>query len=238
MDREVGQYLSVNLYGGLVQSVHQPAVGQVELPGCRIDANDPKGAKLAFALAAVTVCVLAGLDNSLLGHAKRTPACPVVPLGLVEYLLVSGMRDNRPLGSWHRYSPVSWSVPLRVGQHLPYGLGILSCNGGLCTQMPFSFCALLGQDVPGMRLDTLETATCSPFEALCRATISFQFWHLLVPVLLLAQGPEYHHQLSAFQSWSLLDLTMLVQIFFYAIQQGSTKFLMHHFSPPEAYGHF
>ena len=71
------------------------------LAGGGIDAHDPQRAKLALALAAVTVGVLARADHRLLGDFERAAAGAVVAFGLLEYLLAPRPGSDAAFGSWH-----------------------------------------------------------------------------------------------------------------------------------------
>jgi hypothetical protein len=49
--------------------------------GCRIDTHDPQASELTLALTAVTVGVLARLNNRLLGDLKGAATSAVIPFG-------------------------------------------------------------------------------------------------------------------------------------------------------------
>src|SRR5690625_7888850 len=78
---QVGKHLAVNADLGALEAVDKAAVRQTVFAGSRVDALNPQAAEVALALAAVTGAVLAGLDDSLLGYAKRLAAGTIIPLG-------------------------------------------------------------------------------------------------------------------------------------------------------------
>jgi len=63
----VRQHFAINLDLGFVQAVYQAAVGQTVQTSRRVDTRDPQRTKLALALATITVGVLTGFDDRLLG---------------------------------------------------------------------------------------------------------------------------------------------------------------------------
>ena len=84
--REIGEHLAVDLDARLVQAGDEPAIGQAEGAGRRIDPLDPQGAEIALALAAVAIGILAGLLDRLHGGAKHVLAPAIIALGLLDDL--------------------------------------------------------------------------------------------------------------------------------------------------------
>ena len=70
MNRDIGEDLAVDLDIGLLQASDEAAVGHAIDAGRSVDTRDPQGTELTLADTTVTVSVLAGLDDSLLGYAE------------------------------------------------------------------------------------------------------------------------------------------------------------------------
>src|SRR5690606_4014725 len=93
-NRDVCQNLAVKLNVGLLQSVHETAVGHAVLAGTRVDAGNPQATEHPLLVAAVTVGVLARLDDSLLGNTEHLAARVVVALCLLQHLGVTGAGEG------------------------------------------------------------------------------------------------------------------------------------------------
>src|ERR1700724_1473210 len=77
------------------------------MQACRsIDTRNPQRAKLALLRAAVAVCVLAGLDDCLLGGAIDLAAGVVVALRLAKNFLMTAPGRHSTFNSCHDYSPL------------------------------------------------------------------------------------------------------------------------------------
>src|SRR5438477_5419481 len=112
-DGDVGKHFAVDLDRGLPQSVHKSAVGQSALARARIDAHDPKRAKIALAHAPVAVRVLAGLHHRLVRGLDVFAAGVVITLGATQNFLVSRAGGNSTFDSRHR-SPHAYGSILRT----------------------------------------------------------------------------------------------------------------------------
>src|SRR5690625_5869857 len=122
---QVGKHLAVNADHGALEAVDNAAVRQTVFAGSRVDALNPQAAEVALALAAVTVAVLAGLDDSLLGYAKRLAAGTIIALGPAQHLAVAATGGYRTFYSCHDRSP------LKVWQQLTHAFFIgLADQGG------------------------------------------------------------------------------------------------------------
>src|SRR5581483_13127 len=98
---ELRQHLAVDGEADLAETVDQPAVGKTVDARGRIDARDPQCPELALLSAPVAICILAGLDDRLLGGAIDLAAGVVVALRLAENLLVTAPRRHATLDSCH-----------------------------------------------------------------------------------------------------------------------------------------
>src|SRR5690606_25657617 len=90
VDRQLGKHLAVDADLGLVQPVHEHAVGQPVLPRGGVDPGDPERAEHALAVAAIAVGILPRLHHRFLGDAVDVAAAAAVALRLVQHLLVAG----------------------------------------------------------------------------------------------------------------------------------------------------
>ena len=68
----------------------------------RINAGDPQRAELTLALAPITVRILAGLNDCLLGNAIKLTAGTIVTLGLAKDPFVTGFYHHPSFNSCHR----------------------------------------------------------------------------------------------------------------------------------------
>src|SRR6185437_15255782 len=80
--REVRQHLAVDREACLLDTADETAVGQAVRARGRIDARNPERAELALLRSAVPICVLARLDDGLLGRAIDLAPGVVVALRL------------------------------------------------------------------------------------------------------------------------------------------------------------
>ena len=100
-DGQIGQHLAVHFDGGLLQAVHEAAVGQADFTRGGVDTGDPQGTELALALTTVAVSVLAGLHDRLLGDPIYVLATAAIALGLIKDLLVTGASGYTAFNSGH-----------------------------------------------------------------------------------------------------------------------------------------
>ena len=73
---QVGQYFTVNFNTGFLQTANKAAVRHAVDTRTSIDTLNPQRTELALAVAAVTVRILAGFDNSLFGYTENTGRAP------------------------------------------------------------------------------------------------------------------------------------------------------------------
>src|SRR5690606_4716148 len=104
---EVCQDFTVDLDAGLAHAGDQTAVGQAQLTGTRVDTGNPERAELTLALTTVTVRILAGFDDGLLGNAINAAAGSVVTLGQIQNFLVAAACRNSTFYTRHRFNPLS-----------------------------------------------------------------------------------------------------------------------------------
>ena len=98
---DVGEHLAVDLDAGLLQPVDQTAVGQTVVTRGGVDTGDPERAEFALFLTTVTIGVLAGLDDRLLGDPEDFASGAIIALGLFEDLLVPRVGGDAAFDSWH-----------------------------------------------------------------------------------------------------------------------------------------
>ena len=87
--RHIGQHFAVDNHAGLLQSIHEPAIGESLLPCRGIDPDDPKAPEIALALTAMAIRVAQGLQQRLVGAAVEGMFRPTVPLRLLEHLFMT-----------------------------------------------------------------------------------------------------------------------------------------------------
>src|SRR5690625_1730002 len=97
----ISKHLAVQLDIGLVQTSDELAVVNTLLTACRIDTGNPQRAKYALACAQVTIRILAGLHDGLLGYAIDTTATATKALGFLENSLVAQTRIGTTFYSRH-----------------------------------------------------------------------------------------------------------------------------------------
>src|SRR5690606_9950930 len=98
---QVCHHATVHLDVGLAQTSDQLAVGQAVGTGLGIDAGDPQTAEHTLLGFAVAVCVLACLDDGLLGNAIHAAACTIVAFGKLQNFLVTTTSGNASFNSSH-----------------------------------------------------------------------------------------------------------------------------------------
>ena len=103
MDGQIGQHLAVQFDAGTVKAVHELGVGEAVEARAGIDALNPKGAEIAFAVAAVAVLVLHGPLEPLFGDAKAALGAAAKAFGFGNDFLVAGAAGDFTLGTGHGY---------------------------------------------------------------------------------------------------------------------------------------
>src|SRR5262249_62319018 len=83
-DREIGQHLAVEVEPGELNAVHELRVGQAMLARAGIDALDPQGAEVAFAVASVSVGIAQRLFDLLDGDTISGAAATAVSFGKIK----------------------------------------------------------------------------------------------------------------------------------------------------------
>ncbi len=100
-DSHIGQNLAVQSDVGLLQAVHEHAVGHAVGAGAGIDTSDPQATENALLVAAVTISVLTGLHHRLLGNAENIIATKDETLGEFHNLLMTSASGNTTFYSGH-----------------------------------------------------------------------------------------------------------------------------------------
>src|SRR5690606_20907748 len=88
-DGEVGEDLAVEFDAGLAESVDELAVGEAELSGGCVDADNPEAAELTLAVAPPDGGVPQGVHHGLVRDLVVGPALSSMPFGEVEDLAVA-----------------------------------------------------------------------------------------------------------------------------------------------------
>jgi len=87
-DGEFGENFAVKFDTFGLHAVDQLAVADTVLAGSVINASDPEGAQIAFAIAAIAVGITKGFDNTLLRQAEATGAIMLHTLSSLKGLFV------------------------------------------------------------------------------------------------------------------------------------------------------
>src|SRR5699024_6695353 len=131
----------------------------------RIDASNPQGTKIPFAVPTITIGILPRLENRLIGNAVRATTRTVITLRLLENLLVTGFRRHPTTYSCHlckyllkiktRGMPRPTPRPQRrrrllVRNQSVHGRLISLAHEGTLGQLILALRRLLGQDVTGV----------------------------------------------------------------------------------------
>src|SRR5581483_10279521 len=180
-DREVGEDLAVDVDRGLLQAVHERGVREAVLAHGGVDARDPQRTELALSLAAVAVGVLPRLHHRFLGDGEDVAAPAAEALGLVEDLLVLGLRGDAAFYSGH-------GVSLRVGQHRAHALLVGGMDVLRAAQVALVLGRLLGEDVALVRLGALDAAAGPDLQALGGAAFGLHLGHCLTPSWMATGG--------------------------------------------------
>src|SRR5690606_27059099 len=104
---QVGQHFAVQADFSLAQTGDQTAVAQAVGAAGGVDTGNPQRAELALALAAVTVGILARLDDRLLGDPEHPRTGAVVAFGLLQNFPVTAMRRYTTFDTGHVLFPSS-----------------------------------------------------------------------------------------------------------------------------------
>src|SRR5690625_2778641 len=102
--RDVSQHLAVDFHARQVQAVDHAAIGQTVLASSRVDAGDPQGAELPFALPAITIGILTRLRDRLVGDPEGLTAHAVIAFRLAKNLLVARFGGYAAFYSCHALS--------------------------------------------------------------------------------------------------------------------------------------
>ena len=98
---QIGQNLTIDFYVSLFQTSDQTAVRQTVGAGTSIDTGNPQSAESALTVTTVTVSVLTGFDNRLLGYTEYPATSAVVTFGLIENLFVTTACDHTTFYTSH-----------------------------------------------------------------------------------------------------------------------------------------
>src|SRR5512132_491166 len=101
VDGKIREDLAIDLDAARLQPVDEPRVGQAVRPDGGVDPSDPQSAELAFAVAAVTIGVQAGVVDLLLGDPVADPPAARVALGSLEHLAALLLRVDRSFHPCH-----------------------------------------------------------------------------------------------------------------------------------------
>ena len=94
---QISQNLTIDFNIRLLQTSDQTAVRQTVCTGASVDTGNPQSAECTLTVATVTVGILTGLDNRLLGNAVNTATGTVVTFGLIENLLVNKLLNQNSI---------------------------------------------------------------------------------------------------------------------------------------------
>jgi hypothetical protein len=138
---------------------------------CSINPDDPKCSELPFSLPTISIGVLVSLHDSLIRHAEYVLSGTAIAFGSGKDLVMAGLSGYCSFYSWHR-STLSGSYSaafairalLRsgcastsgVGQHLADRCLIRRMDQKAFTQLAFSLCRLLREDVIEVALRAFE----------------------------------------------------------------------------------
>ena len=107
---QVGKHLAVDGHAGLVKPGHELAVGRAAQTRRGVDANNPQAAKIALAVAAVTIGVPHRMHAGFISPSVEQVLAALLTLGELEYCFVPLMGRHAPLYSWHLELPSNNAV--------------------------------------------------------------------------------------------------------------------------------
>ena len=88
VDGEVGEDFAVELDAFLLHAADELTIADAVLAGSVVDAGDPEGAEVAFAVATVAVGIAEGFDDALFGEAEAASAVMLHAFGGLQDLFV------------------------------------------------------------------------------------------------------------------------------------------------------
>ena len=97
---QVGQDFAIEINTGLIQPMHELAVGHPVEAGGSIDAGDPEPAKIPLALTAVAVGVGLGAVDRFLSSAEEATSSAPIAFGKLEYLLFTFFSGYGMIDPW------------------------------------------------------------------------------------------------------------------------------------------
>ena len=100
-DGHVGKDLAVETDAGLLEAVHEHGVGHAVGASAGIDTGDPQTAERTLLVTAVTIGILTGAHDSLLGNTVDVVAAEAEALGKGENFLMTGTSRHTTLNSGH-----------------------------------------------------------------------------------------------------------------------------------------
>lgn len=91
---QVGQYLTVQLDTGFLQTSHQHRVGHTVSPATGADTDDPQGAEIALFLLTVAVSINQTFFDGVFGYRPHIFPRAIVTFGQFEDLFATRARSN------------------------------------------------------------------------------------------------------------------------------------------------
>src|SRR5271156_1965840 len=170
-DRDIGQYLAVEIEPGQLDAVHELRVGQSVLPRAGIDPLDPQGAKIALAVAPVAIGVAQRLLDLLDRDAVGGAAAPAIALGELEDLLVTGVSGNPAFDACQGSAP-------EIGHVGQDELGVTRLHRCGATSQSLTLGRFADQPVALVAPVPLDFASGGTAEALLCAALRLQLGHL------------------------------------------------------------
>lgn len=93
-DGDLGQHLSIELHVVRLKALDEMGVGDPFFPACGIDTHDPESSEIALSIAAVAVCVGAGVNERLFGGLVAVASRSAETLCFRRYFLMPATPGN------------------------------------------------------------------------------------------------------------------------------------------------
>ena len=180
VQREIGEHLTVDFHVGLMQAIHEPAIGHAMIPCPSVNTLDPERPEMALLLATVPVGVLPGLGDRLHGGADVAAPGTVVALCSLQNLVAPCPRDDAALYACHGLV----SLATVLGQHALNQLHVGLVNGLHTPQMTLTLSAFLREDVVTVGGPALK-AVAPLLKALECALVGLNFRHVVLRIFCL-----------------------------------------------------
>ena len=114
---QIGKDLSVYFNAGLMQSIHQLAIGHAVHAGSRVNPGDPETTEIAFASPAVMPCIPESLHYSFICLAILASTSAPVSGGQFQYFFMACVSSYAFFNSWALENPPFNFCVLCVGKH-------------------------------------------------------------------------------------------------------------------------